>query len=127
MNPTDPFFATEYELNGKHLRPMTAASLGVLGLTGNALATPGKEVTAFDMLAFLFAHSAPWGEVKRAAAKVAAGNKEAWAETVLGNDEWSLADLAAAGEVIGKMSADATGSKVSVIPEEGGGSSSGKA
>lgn len=116
-----------YILNGTVGRPVSAASLNVLQITGNAFVSNEKRTpTNHDVSAFLFAHFGDWAEVKRLAAKALSGGVDAWNEAVL---DWvdrffaSVGILTAfeSGELVAQMLNDAFGARVAV-EQEGGGS-----
>lgn len=62
---------------GIELRPFTAGSLMLLEKTGNKLHSSGKDAPMFDVLAYIYMHSAPIREVQRAAANI-----QSWTEAV---------------------------------------------
>jgi hypothetical protein len=62
---------------GVELRPFTAGSLMLLEKTGNKLHVSGKDAPIFDVLAYIYMHSAPIREVQRAAV-----SNPSWTEAV---------------------------------------------
>jgi hypothetical protein len=118
-----------YILNGTIGRSISAASINVLQITGNAFISGERKPTNHDISAFLFAHFGEWKEVKKLAAQALSGGLDSWNEAVIDwtDSFFSTAGALAtvdAGELVAQMLTDAFGSRVEVDRE--GGASMGK-
>jgi len=100
---SDAFIQNESVLKNIKLRPFTAGSLLICKKVGNKLITGGQSEDAeFDILSFLYIHSAPVKEVR-----INSFNKEKFWSGVI---EWAyklkISDLEQAGKLIEKIITD---------------------
>ena len=100
---SDAFIQNESVLKNIKLRPFTAGSLLICKKVGNKLITGGQSEDAeFDILSFLYIHSAPVKEVR-----INSFNKEKfWSGVIEWADKLKISDLEQAGKLIEKIITD---------------------
>jgi len=100
---TDAFVQGESSIKGIKLRPFTAGSLLICRKVGNKLIAGGQsEDPEFDILSFLYIHSAPVNEVR-----VNSFSKEKfWSGVLAWADKLKITDLEEAGKLIEKIITD---------------------
>lgn len=117
----DSFIGDEPSIGQLKLRPFTAGSLLICRRVGNKLITGGQtEDAEFDVLSFIYIHSAPKNEVKQNAY-----NKEKfWNAVIDWADKLKISDIQEAGKVIENI-INQSGLGI-VVPVDDGKSSGGK-
>ena len=100
---SNAFIQEESSIKGIKLRPFTAGSLLICRKVGNKLIAGGQsEDPEFDILSFLYIHSAPVNEVR-----TNSFNKEKfWAGVLAWADKLKITDLEEAGRLIEKIITD---------------------
>jgi hypothetical protein len=93
----DAFVPKETSIRDVKLRPFTAGSLLICKKVGNKLITGGEsENPEFDILSFIYIHSAPIGQVR-----VNSYSKEKfWGSVLEWADKLKVTDLEEAGKMI---------------------------
>jgi hypothetical protein len=100
---TDAFISSESTIKGLAVRPFTAGSLLICKRVGNSLVGGEKsEDPEFDVLSFIYIHTAPIDEVRKNAF-----NKEIfWASVTKWADKLTLKDIEEAGSLVEKIIAN---------------------
>ena len=117
---TDAFISSESTIKGLSVRPFTAGSLLICKRVGNSLVGGEKsEDPEFDVLSFIYIHTAPIDEVRKNAF-----NKEVfWASVTKWADKLTLKDIEEAGSLVEKIIANSGIGIVSPASSDSGDSS----
>lgn len=117
---TDAFISSESTIKGLIVRPFTAGSLLICKRVGNSLVGGEKsEDPEFDVLSFIYIHTAPIDEVRKNAF-----NKEVfWASVTKWADKLTLKDIEEAGSLVEKIIANSGIGIVSPASSDSGDSS----
>jgi hypothetical protein len=99
----DAFISGEGSISGLPVRPFTAGSLLICKRVGNSLVSGEKsEDPEFDVLSFIYIHTAPIEEVRKNAF-----NKETfWASVTKWADKLTVKDIEEAGGLVEKIIAN---------------------
>ena len=116
---SDAFIQSESAIKGIKLRPFTAGSLLICRKVGNKLIAGGQsEDPEFDILSFLYIHSAPAGEVRANSFS----KEKFWSGVLAWADKLKITDLEEAGKLIEKIITD---SGLAIATPTGDGKASG--